>query len=91
MSAVLTLVAAPARRLALLGTGTVGTAFVQRYQALEARGVELPQFSWLANSRTARACEQQPAQALWSGHGHGGHQSVGQPVQPSKDESGKMV
>ncbi|MDQ1107794.1 homoserine dehydrogenase [Stenotrophomonas rhizophila] len=64
MSAVLPFARPAPRRLALLGTGTVGTAFVQRYQALEARGVELPQFSWLANSRTARACEQQPAQAL---------------------------
>lgn len=64
MSAVLTLVAAPARRLALLGTGTVGTAFVQRYQSLQARGVALPAFSWLANSRTARACAQAPDHEL---------------------------
>lgn len=40
-------------RLALLGTGTVGSAFVQRYQALRARGLELPSVQWLANSRTA--------------------------------------
>jgi hypothetical protein len=40
-------------RLALLGTGTVGSAFVQRYQALQARGLELPSVQWLANSRTA--------------------------------------
>lgn len=30
-------------RLALLGTGTVGSAFVQRYQALQARGLEFAQ------------------------------------------------
>jgi hypothetical protein len=38
-----------AGRLALLGTGTVGSAFVQRYQALQARGLELPSVQWLAN------------------------------------------
>ena len=64
MSAVLSLAAAPARRLALLGTGTVGTAFVQRYQWLQARGVALPAFSWLANSRTARACAHAPDHEL---------------------------
>lgn len=64
MSAVLSLDAAPARRLALLGTGTVGTAFVQRYQSLQARGVALPTFSWLANSRTARACAHAPDHEL---------------------------
>jgi homoserine dehydrogenase len=64
MSAVLSLDAAPARRLALLGTGTVGTAFVQRYQSLQARGVALPAFSWLANSRTARACAHAPDHEL---------------------------
>ena len=42
-----------AGRLALLGTGTVGSAFVQRYQTLQARGLELPSVQWLANSRTA--------------------------------------
>ncbi|KAF1016100.1 MAG: Bifunctional aspartokinase/homoserine dehydrogenase 2 [Stenotrophomonas maltophilia] len=40
-------------RLALLGTGTVGSAFVRRYQALQARGLALPGVQWLANSRTA--------------------------------------
>lgn len=64
MSAVLSLAAAPTRRLALLGTGTVGTAFVQRYQSLQARGVALPAFSWLANSRTARACAHAPDHEL---------------------------
>lgn len=66
MSAVLELRPSPASapRLALLGTGTVGTAFVQRYQSLQARGLALPAFSWLANSRTARACAQAPAHEL---------------------------
>ncbi len=64
MSAVLNLPLADHRKLALLGTGTVGTAFVQRYAALQDRGVTLPSFSWLANSRTARACEQTPADEL---------------------------
>lgn len=51
-------------RLALLGTGTVGSAFVQRYQALHARGVALPAFCWLANSRSALACAHGPEQPL---------------------------
>ncbi|MEN5427204.1 homoserine dehydrogenase [Stenotrophomonas pennii] len=55
--------AAPGR-LALLGTGTVGTAFVARYQALQARGLALPQFRWLANSRAVLACDGAPEQPL---------------------------
>ena len=42
---------APAR-LALLGTGTVGSAFVARYARLSAQGVALPEVAWLCNSRT---------------------------------------
>ncbi|KPN21062.1 homoserine dehydrogenase [Xanthomonas sp. Mitacek01] len=42
---------APAR-LALLGTGTVGSAFVARYARLAAQGVALPEVAWLCNSRT---------------------------------------
>ncbi|UYB54355.1 homoserine dehydrogenase [Xanthomonas sp. AM6] len=50
-------VSAPhAPRLALLGTGTVGRAFVARYQALRQRRAGLPAFAWLANSRTRQAC-----------------------------------
>lgn len=64
MSAVLPFAAAAPQRLALLGTGTVGTAFVERYQRLQERGVALPQFSWLANSRIAQPCGPQPTQAL---------------------------
>ena len=55
---------APAPRLALLGTGTVGTAFVARYQALHARGLALPRFHWLANSRALATCEGAPEQPL---------------------------
>ena len=51
-------------RLALLGTGTVGSAFVQRYQALQARGLELPSVQWLANSRTALAIDRDLALPL---------------------------
>lgn len=39
-------------RLALLGTGTVGSAFVARYARLAAQGVALPEVAWLCNSRT---------------------------------------
>lgn len=48
--------AVPAR-LALLGTGTVGSAFVSRYQQLQTRGVVLPPLAWLANSRTTLAID----------------------------------
>lgn len=51
-------------RLALLGTGTVGTAFVTRYQALRAGGAHLPALQWLANSRTTLACTADPAESL---------------------------
>jgi len=48
--------AAAPRRLALLGTGTVGAAFVDRYQRLHERGIALPSVAWLANSRGVQAC-----------------------------------
>jgi len=38
--------------LALLGTGTVGSAFVARYSRLVAQGAALPDIAWLCNSRT---------------------------------------
>jgi len=43
-------------RLVLLGTGTVGSAFVARWQRLAAQGVALPHFSALANSRCVVDC-----------------------------------
>lgn len=51
-------------RLALLGTGVVGSAFVDRYQRLHEAGLALPAFSWLANSRAWQACEESPQLAL---------------------------
>lgn len=51
-------------RLALLGSGTVGSAFVARFQALQAGGAALPTFQWLANSRVTLDCTDGPAQSL---------------------------
>src|SRR5690606_2292410 len=47
---------APPPRLALLGTGNVGAAFVARWGELRGSGVELPAFAWLSNSRALGAC-----------------------------------
>lgn len=44
-------------RVALLGTGVVGSAVVARYQALAARGIALPPLAWLSNSRLQVANE----------------------------------
>ncbi|GAA3933352.1 homoserine dehydrogenase [Luteimonas lutimaris] len=43
-------------RVALLGTGNVGGAFVARCGELRAAGVPLPAFAWLSNSRALEAC-----------------------------------
>ena len=51
-------------RLALLGTGTVGVAFVERYQRLQSRGLVLPRVAWLANSRSVQTCGEGVAAAL---------------------------
>ncbi|MDG2525453.1 homoserine dehydrogenase [Stenotrophomonas sp. HITSZ_GD] len=51
-------------RLALLGTGVVGSAFVARYESLQQRQLRLPRFEWLANSRVARDCGAGITQAL---------------------------
>lgn len=64
MSAVVAPASVPTGRLVLLGTGTVGTAFVQRHRVLHERGLALPTLAWLANSRTARHCDDSPARAL---------------------------
>ncbi len=63
MSAQLRPRAAPAR-LVLLGTGTVGSAFVTRYQALRQRQLRLPLLHAVANSRIALACGDAPEAAL---------------------------
>ncbi len=68
MSTVVQLAAAqrssPASKLALLGTGVVGAAFVARYQRLRQGGSPLPAFAWLANSRVLNACDDAPVKAL---------------------------
>ena len=68
MSTVVQLAAAqrssPAPKLALLGTGVVGAAFVARYQRLQQGGSPLPAFAWLANSRVLNECDGAPGLAL---------------------------
>src|SRR5690606_25279656 len=56
--------AAAQTRLVLLGTGTVGSAFVARYQALQQRQLALPTLDVVANSRIALACADTPELAL---------------------------
>ena len=52
-------------RLALLGTGNVGSAFVARCSALQEAGVPLPRFAWLSNSRALEPCaDAEPEHAL---------------------------
>lgn len=51
-------------RLALLGTGTVGCAFVERHAALRVRGLPLPRLAWIANSRGWHVCGDDPVQCL---------------------------
>ncbi|MBC7989747.1 MAG: homoserine dehydrogenase, partial [Luteimonas sp.] len=50
--------------IALLGTGTVGSAFVARCLRLQRHGVALPTFSVIANSRDVEACGSDPDAAL---------------------------
>lgn len=67
MSSVVQLKAVPSKRqrrgnsapvrIALLGTGTVGTALVERYLRLRERGVQLPDCAWICNSRTHLPCD----------------------------------
>ena len=57
--------AAPRRsQLLLLGTGTVGSAFVARWQQLAQRGLALPRFDALANSRCLVECGGDAVRAL---------------------------
>lgn len=44
-------------RIALLGTGTVGRAFVQRYVQLRERDLPLPELLLIANSRAQHGCQ----------------------------------
>jgi homoserine dehydrogenase len=56
--------ATPPAQLLLLGTGTVGSAFVARWQQLARQGWRLPRLAALANSRSALACGDDIAEAL---------------------------
>ena len=51
-------------RLVLLGTGTVGSAFVARHARLRAAGVALPAISAIANTRGWCDCAQAGAEAV---------------------------
>ena len=64
MSACPSEVTAAQPRLLLLGTGTVGSAFVARYQALRRRQLALPNLEVVANSRVALVCTGAPDAAL---------------------------
>ena len=55
-------------RLALLGTGVVGSALVARYQRLQSAGLPLPPLAWLANSRALHDCAGAPQRALEQAH-----------------------
>jgi homoserine dehydrogenase len=57
-------VAQTTRRLLLLGTGTVGSTFVERYGRLIEDGAALPHFEVLANSRGTGVCGDDPVRAL---------------------------
>ena len=71
MSTVVPLRAAAYRapRLALLGTGVVGSALVARYQRLQSAGLALPPLAWLANSRALHDCAGAPQRALEEANG----------------------
>ncbi|QBH05810.1 homoserine dehydrogenase [Xanthomonas oryzae] len=69
----------PTPGLALLGTGTVGRAFVTRYTALQERQLRLPRFDWLANSRIAHDCGVSAEQALQQANAAPRGQTVLQP------------
>lgn len=54
----------PEPRLALLGTGTVGSAFVERCERLRGQGLHVPAFAWLSNTRALREGGEHPLDAL---------------------------
>ncbi|MNN03087.1 Bifunctional aspartokinase/homoserine dehydrogenase 2 [compost metagenome] len=70
----------------LLGTGTVGSAFVARYQALQLRQLSLPALHVVANSRIALACDDAPAAALSAARS--AQPRVGEPVH--RQEVGRL-
>lgn len=67
MSAVVRLAARAANsdaRAALLGTGVVGSAFIDRYLRLRDAGIGLPDIAWLANSRALQPVQGDVSLAL---------------------------
>lgn len=68
--------ARPARRIVLLGTGTVATAFIERHAQLAGRIAHLPPIGVIANARGSRTCDDQsPAEVA--------HALCGLPAQAS--------
>ena len=53
-----------APRLALLGTGVFGSAFLARCERLRREGVPVPAFVWLSNSRALQSCADDPLAVL---------------------------
>ncbi|MCD9086301.1 homoserine dehydrogenase [Stenotrophomonas sp. SY1] len=76
----------PQARLVLLGTGTVGSAFVSRYQALQQRQLALPSLHVVANSRIALACGDAPDAVL--SQARNAQRSAGEPVH--RQEVGRL-
>lgn len=54
----------PEPRLALLGTGTVGSAFVERCERLRGQGLHVPAFAWMSNTRALREGGERPLETL---------------------------
>ena len=78
-------------RLALLGTGNVGSAFVARCERLRARGVAVPVIGWLCNSRAAAAGGARPLQALEAVRGAASAGDVGVAWDGDRLRPGDMV
>lgn len=78
-------------RLALLGTGNVGSAFVARCERLRARGVAVPVIGWLCNSRAAAAGGARPLQVLEAVRGAASAGDVGVAWNGDRLRPGDMV
>jgi homoserine dehydrogenase len=82
MSTALPGAAAERPRLALFGTGVVGSAFIGRYLRLRARGLALPDIGWLCNSRVTLAVDHHdPLQLLQSARSASALKAVGTPLE----------
>ncbi len=79
-----------APKIALLGTGTVGSAFVARCLRLQRHGIALPTFSAIANSRDIEACGSDPDAALQRAAGSKRHPGTVQ-VDPDAFSRGDIV